>query len=193
MDPRVFDAKDSAVVTEDKGASSAFHEEARAWMSQRPEPAAARQATNCGDKCNDKVAAKFEGPETPEVKEAYKNLLDKTKGVDPATVADSINLFADLAATGGSGSVSNMAQAFEKEKGADKLSANAQFSPETVNSNAVEPAIAGSYMQLLQRGFNPTLITDVLNVAGDVAAIAMSPQGRKLFEDVKSLISHIRG
>jgi hypothetical protein len=118
-------------------------------------------------------------------------MLDKTRGVDPVAVADSLNLFGDLAATGTN--VSKIAQAFEKEKDADKNTDNKVGANVSVSPDAVEPQVAQAYTKLLQRGLNPVLIVDVLNVAGDVAAIAMSPQGRKLFEDVKTLIGHIRG
>jgi hypothetical protein len=70
MGPTVLDAKDSAAVAEDKGTTSAWHNEATSWMSQRPEPATVK-GTACGDKCEDKITARVEDVETPEVKAAY--------------------------------------------------------------------------------------------------------------------------
>jgi hypothetical protein len=185
MDPRVLDARDSVALTDDKGAANAWHDEARAWMSQRPDSTAA--ATKSSDTVTERVAPKAEKVETPEVKEAYKSMLEKTRGVDPATVADSMNLFADLAATGAN--VSKFADSIKDNAAApNTVKADVALNPE-----AVQPEVAQAYTRLLQRGFNPVLITDVLNVAGDVAAIALSPAGHKLFEDIKSLIGHIAG
>lgn len=178
MDPRVLEVKDAAVLgTDDKGGTSAWHDEVRSMIFKRPENA----GTNCGDKCNDLLPAKPESAETPEVKAAYAKMLEKTKGVDPVAISDSINLFGDLAAS--NGKVPKFAAGDET-----KLTPNAA-SPEGI----VEPQVAQAYNKLLQRGLNPVLIIDVLNVAGDVAAIAMSPQGQKLFGDIKTLITHLRG
>jgi hypothetical protein len=161
---------------EDKGASN-WQDEVRN-LTFKPD-----SSTKSGDKTNE-VTAKRDTAETPEVKAAYQKMLEKTKGVDPVAVADSINLFGDLAAA--NGNVPKLSMPVEKND--NKAADNGIVDP-----NAVEERVAKAYTGLLQRGLNPVLIVDVLNVAGDVAAIAMSPQGKKLFEDIKTLISHIRG
>ena len=184
MDPRVLEAKDSAVLTDDKGTQNVWHEEARDWMSKRPE------AKNTGsDKTKDTGSTKVEDVETPEVKAAYKNLLEKTKGLDPLSVADSLDLFGDLAASGAN--VSKVAQSLKDNSSDTKPDARAG-SKDVVSPETAEPAVAGAYTRLLARGFKPVLIIDVLKIGGDVAAIASSPEGHRLFEDLKTLVGHLK-
>lgn len=176
MDPLMLEVREQgAHAAEDKGGNN-WHDEVRALTFKRPD-----SDTTAGDKTNE-ITARKDTAETPEVKAAYQAMLDKTKGVDPVAVADSIKLFGDLAAS--NGNVPKLSLPVEKnDKPAGIVDPN----------NVVEPQVARAYQGLLQRGLNPVLIVDVLNVAGDVAAIATSPQGQKLFSDIKTLISHIRG
>jgi hypothetical protein len=177
----VLDASDLSVQAHDRGANSAWQEEARAWLSQPPGECAAKGAARNGE-CNDKSGLKAETPETFEVKAAYKAMLEKTRGLDASTVADSLNLFGDLASA--SANTARLSDSLTKNRSADKRTADQQM---------LEPRVSTAYTSLLQRGLKPVVIIDVLNIAGDVAAIATSPQGRKLFEDMKTLVSHLKG
>jgi hypothetical protein len=181
MDHTVQNANDSTVTTDDKNTTSAWQDEVRAWMSRSPELYVAT-GTRSSDQCNDRSAVGSGTMETPDVKAAYKAMLEKTRGVDSATVADSLNLFGDLASTGTN--ASRLANSQRKDNNTET---------KIGGSEVLEPRVAQAYTSLLQRGLNPVVIVDVLNIAGDVAAIATSPQGRKLFEDMKTLVNHLKG
>jgi hypothetical protein len=182
----LVDTKDSISRAEDSDTTGAWHEEARAWMSRRPEESAAN-STKCGDYREEMVKTKVENPETPEVKAAYKALLEKTRGADPVVVSDCLNLFGDLAVSG-----SDVSR-FKNNSQANRPSNARTEQDNTFNPLTVEPGVSNAYARLLQKGLKPVVIVDVLNVAGDLGAIATSPEGRKLFQDVKALVSHLKG
>jgi hypothetical protein len=185
MDNRAPDTRESLTTGNNRGTDSALQEEA--WISRRPESITS-QISQDRDRWDREISDKLKNAETPEVKAAYKAMLAKTRGIDPVAVADSLILFGDLASS--SKSVPEARDSLQIDNSLDMRPGPEQgASPE----QPVEPRIAQAYNRLLQRGLNSVLIIDVLTICGDVAAIATSPQGRKLFEDIKLLTRHLRG
>lgn len=182
MNASILERAEAPKTNEDKGVADAWND-CRTWMAAKPEA-----ATKCGDnKALGIPELQFKPEvqptkETPEIKAAYAQLLERTKGLDPKAVADGIAFSGDLAASG-------LKLPGLTPSDNSKLEPNTKLDPNDI----AHPAVSDAYHTLLQRGFNPVLIVDALTVAGDVAQIAMSPQGRKLVEDIKTLISHVRG
>lgn len=113
-----------------------------------------------------------ENMESPETKAAYQRLLEKGKSADQLDVAEGLQLLAELA--GGK-----------------------QTKDTKTSGGRVEPRVAGTvqkeYESLLQRGLRSELVVDILNVAGDLGAIAASPEGKKLVQDLRILVKHLSG
>lgn len=180
----------ASLTVDEKNTANNWQDEARDWMSKRPE----KTATVGGDCCSEKAVAEVkETAETPEIKAAYKKMLESTKDADPATVADSIKLFGDLAVAMGAVPKSLDGKANADTKAGADAKTDSDKAAEAASEELVKPAVSDAYRGLLQRGLNPVLIVDVLNIAGDLASIAASPQGQKLFADIKTFIGHLRG
>lgn len=179
MDPRVLEVRDFAPANENKGGEDAFSE-VRNLMSSRPDAAkddTQNNAVTDGDGLLKERAAR--ASEDPMVKEAYKQLLEKTKGIDPKIVEDSLNLASDLAATG------------LKFPG---MGAAGEIKPSTGEQQEafLDPRVSGAMGRIVQKFLNPLVIKDIINIGGDLAQIAMSPQGQQLIADIKSLVIHLK-
>lgn len=176
MDPRVLEVIDVKSPVEEKDNKDAFGD-LRNLMSSRPETNKETQNEAVGDFSLDARARKV--ADDPQVKEAYKQMLEKTKGLDPKLVEDSLNLASDLAATGfkfpGMGVAGDI-----KPGSAEQQEA------------FLDPRVSGAFGRIVQKFMNPLVIKDVINIAGDLAKIAMSPEGQQLITDIKSLIKHLR-
>lgn len=192
MDPRVLEVRDIRSVIDDKDTGrNALATEAFDSISRR-NFASNDNRTAGGDSSGDDILQqRARANETPEVKEAYRQLLEATKGMDPKVVEETLNLASSLAESGikmPALTASAAEQAKEQNKAKDDKS---QGSSEE-EPGLVDPRISGIYQTLLRKFTNPLVIKDVITVGKDLAQIAMSPQGRALISDMKDLIKHFK-
>ena len=202
MDPRVLEVRDIRSVIDDKDTGrNALQTEALDSMSKRAVsmPSDSRSIAG-GDSGGDEfLKQRARANETPEVKEAYKQLLEATKGMDPKIVEDTLNLATALAESGiklpaMTAAAAEQARATEQGKPEDqskadkaKVAADGEEEP-----GLVDTRISGIYQTLLHKFTNPLVIKDLINVGKDLAQIAMSPQGRALISDMKDLVKHFK-
>lgn len=192
MDPRVLEVRDIRSVIDDKDTGrNALATEALDSMSRR-NFASNDNRTAGGDSSGDDILQqRARANETPEVKEAYRQLLEATKGMDPKVVEETLNLASSLAESGIkmpalTAAAAEQAKEQNKAKG-DKSQGSSEEEP-----GLVDPRISGIYQTLLRKFTNPLVIKDVITVGKDLAQIAMSPQGRALISDMKDLIKHFK-
>lgn len=119
--------------------------------------------------------------DNPDVQKAYKEFQSATKDLDPKMVEDCLNLASDLAESG------------IKLPGMLKAEGNPEQKPEqSIDGAANEIALSGMWQTLMRKFTNPLVIKDVINIGKDLAQIAMSPQGRQLIADFRSLVVHLK-
>ena len=187
MDPRVLEVKDITTVIEDKDSSSArnaFQDEAFDCMKKGATSSDKQGITggdNDGDFLNERAKR---NAENPEVQDAYKQMLEATKGLDPKLVEDSLNLAADLAESGLANKLPGIAKAAEEMRKEQNTAAE--------EGGLVDPRISSAWQTILRKFTNPLVIKDVVNIGKDLAQIAMSPQGRALIADIRSLVQHFK-
>ncbi len=180
MDPRVLEVSDISTVTEGKGESqnNALQDEARE-LFMRPNTTKDTQSITSGDSNEGFLEQRARAnSENPEVKEAYRQFLEATKGMDPKLVEDSLNLATDLA-----------------EKGLSKIpglgGGDAAKAPEG-EEGLVDPRVSGVLQTIMRKFTNPLVVRDIIMVGKDLVQIAMSPQGRQLITDLKSLVKNLK-
>ena len=117
--------------------------------------------------------------DNPEVQRAYKEFQKATKDLDPKMVEDCLNLASDLAESG-----IKLPGMLKADQSTDQL----QRDEDTAN----EIAMSSVFQTLLRKFSNPLVIKDVINIGKDLANIAMSPQGRSLIANFRSLVVHLK-
>lgn len=120
--------------------------------------------------------------DNPDVQKAYKEFQSATKDLDPKTVEDCLNLASDLAESG------IKLPGMLKAEGSPEQKSEQSITDGTAN----EIALSGMWQTLMRKFTNPLVIKDVINIGKDLAQIAMSPQGRQLIADFRSLIVHLK-
>lgn len=191
MDPRVLEVKDITTVIEDKDSGSArnaFQDEAFDCMKKCATSANEKQGITGGDNGDFLNERAKRNAENPEVQEAYKQMLEATKDLDPKLVEESLQLASDLAESGLAGKLPGLAKA----AGEMKPEAEAKAAAEGSEDGLVDPRISGAWQTILRKFTNPLVIKDVVNIGKDLAQIAMSPQGRALIADIRSLVKHFK-
>ncbi len=193
MDPRTLEVRDiRSVIDEKDNSRNALTTEALDSMSRRNFASSDSRTASSDNSGDDLLQQRARANETPEVKEAYRQLLEATKGMDPKVVEETLNLASSLAESGIK-MPALTAAASEQAKGQDQskpAAEKAQSADE--EAGLVDPRISGIYQTLLRKFTNPLVIKDVITVGKDLAQIAMSPQGRALISDMKDLIKHFK-
>lgn len=193
MDPRTLEVRDiRSVIDENDKSRNALTTEALDSMSRRNFASSDSRTASSDNSGDDLLQQRARANETPEVKEAYRQLLEATKGMDPKVVEETLNLASSLAESGIKMPALTAAAA-EQAKGQDQTKPAAEKTQGgDEEPGLVDPRISGIYQTLLRKFTNPLVIKDVITVGKDLAQIAMSPQGRALISDMKDLIKHFK-